>query len=100
MRCSFLFVVSGLWWSGLNPLFAQRDPFDPSGNATGREGSAQAQDFIVQVRLDIDSIEIPQDQANALIRGMGGAFAGGSKARETALRSVAAGGGFFLRTGI
>lgn len=45
----------------------------------------------MQVRLDIDSIEIPQDQANALIRGMDGAFAGGSKARETALRSVAAG---------
>ena len=93
MRCSSLYVIAALVWFGPGPLFAQRDPFAPPGQATGGEDSALTQNFIVQVRLDIDSIEIPQDQANALIRGMDGAFAGGSKARETALRSVAAGQG-------
>jgi len=93
MRCPSLYVITALVWSGLGPLFAQRDPFAPPGNATGGEDSAPAQNFIVQIRLDIDSIEIPHDQANALNRSMGGAFAGGSKARETALLSVAAGQG-------
>jgi hypothetical protein len=92
MRCFSISVIAALGLISPGPLPGQDDPFAPREKTSPGE-TPQEETRVREIRLDIDSIELPHDQANASIRTMSGALTGGTKTRELALQSIAAGQG-------
>ncbi len=92
MRYSLLWLMIFFWGFGIKGLRAQDDPFATPSAKKGDASFPELEEArVIQVRLDVDSIELPLAQADALIRGMGAALDGGRQAREVALQAVAAG---------
>lgn len=94
MRYSLLWLMIFFWGFGINGLRAQDDPFATPRAKKGETVFPEWEEArVIQVRLDVDSIELPLAQADALIRGMSADLDGGRQAREVALQAVAAGRG-------